>query len=149
MDHDAAPGARRLPLPVYNFAVTIDGRTAGFSEVSGLSVTYETAVYRHGRSDWEGELIVRRPPAGFSPVTLRRGVLSGASALYDWLSGTGKVAKVVEVALLDPRGAALYGWRIARAVPVKLEAPSFAASGNEVAIETLELMASSISVVKV
>jgi len=30
------------PLPVYNYRVEINGTTVGFSEVSGLSIAYET-----------------------------------------------------------------------------------------------------------
>ena len=33
------------PLPVYNYKVEIDGKTIGFSEVSGLSAGYETTTY--------------------------------------------------------------------------------------------------------
>ena len=33
------------PLPVYNYKVEIDGNTVGFSEVTGLSIGYETATY--------------------------------------------------------------------------------------------------------
>ena len=34
------------PLPVYNYRVEIDGETIGFSEVSGLSISYETTTYK-------------------------------------------------------------------------------------------------------
>ena len=37
-------------------------------------------------------------------------------------------------------------WHIKEAIPVKLTAPGFEAAGNQLAIETLELLASGISV---
>jgi phage tail-like protein len=48
----------------------------------------------------------------------------------------------MEVSLCDVEGLPAIAWRIAMAVPVKLEAPTLSASANEAAIETLEIMVS-------
>ena len=34
------------PLPVYNYRVEIAGAAVAFSEVSGLSIAYETSTYK-------------------------------------------------------------------------------------------------------
>ena len=46
----------------------------------------------------------------------------------------------------DEAGAPVVVWHIKEAIPVKLGAPSFEAASNQVAIETLELLVTSISV---
>ena len=43
-------------------------------------------------------------------------------------------------------GAAVVSWKVINAFPTKLDAPSFVASSNDVAIESMELMADSIVV---
>jgi len=55
-------------------------------------------------------------------------------------------ARPLAISLCDEAGAPVVVWHIKEAVPVKLGAPSFDAAGNQVAIESLELLASGISV---
>jgi phage tail-like protein len=52
----------------------------------------------------------------------------------------------MEISLCDGNGQPMVVWRIARAVPVKLEVPTFDAGASQVAIEKLDLMVSGISV---
>lgn len=146
MADNAADIAQRYPLPAYRFRVTVDGQTIGFSEVSGLSVEYETVTYRHGRSFREGEQILRWPSTKPGQITLKKGVVAGKGPLWDWLVDRKATAKTIDVGLCDDQGAPVYRWRIGRAVPVKLLAPAFSADGNDVAIETLELMVTDITV---
>lgn len=139
---------RSYPLPVYNFRVTVGGTTMRFSEVSGIAVSYDEATYRHGLSYADGEEITTFYFDSFQPVTLKRGMIrdAGPLALHDWLGS--KELKTVEVSLCDETGTPVLSWHIARAVPVKLEAPPFDASSNDAAIESLELRARGISLVK-
>lgn len=132
------------PLPAYGFRVDIDGETLGFAEVSGLEIEHETLTYRHGLSAWEGERITRFRPDRYQPVTFRRGVRRGGARLYDWLLSP--APKAVEVSLCDEQGVAVVTWRIRKALPVKLSAPGFDANANEVAIESLEVMAAGVSI---
>ena len=138
---------RSYPLPAYNYRVTVEAVAMSFSEVSGIAVEYDTATYRHGLSYLEGERIRAFRFDSFSPVTLKRGVVLGANplALYEWLRA--KESRGVEVSLCDETGTPVITWKIARAVAVKLEAPGFDASSNEMAIESLELKARGISIV--
>jgi phage tail-like protein len=61
------------------------------------------------------------------------------TALLDWLNGDPE-PQPMEISLCDADGLPAIIWRIAKAVPVKLEAPTLSASANEAAIETLEVM---------
>jgi len=136
------------PLPVYNFKVTVDGQSVSFSEASGIAVEYETITYRHGLSCWEGEAITRFRSPKFTPVSLRKGTAAGAGAgfLYRWLTAASQATRPMDISLCDEKGEPVVVWRIARAVPVRLAAPSFDAGSNQVSIETLDLMVSGVSI---
>jgi phage tail-like protein len=134
------------PLPSYNFKVTVDGQSVSFSEASGITVEYEAITYRHGLSFWEGETITRYRYPKYRPVSLKKGTVAGAGFLYDWLTAKSNAARPVDISLCDEKGDPVVIWRIARAVPVKLEAPTFDANTNQVSIEKLDLMVSGVSV---
>ena len=82
-----------------------------------------------------------------SPRTVwKKGVVRKASiaALYDWINSTqiNQIDKKdVYVRLCDEKGDAVISWKVLNAFPTKLDAPSFTATSNDVAIETMELMA--------
>lgn len=136
------------PLPAYSFRATVDGQSAAFSEVSGLTVERETATYNHGLSHWEGEVLLTFASAKHRQISLKRGVFAGDGQFFSWLMGEDAEAKPMDVSLCDATGAPAVTWRIARAIPIKLTAPSFSASTNEVAVETLDVMVSGVSVVQ-
>jgi phage tail-like protein len=137
------------PIPVFYYRVTIDGNDShAFSEVSGLSIEYETITYRDGMSFKDG---AKHMPGLSSPVnlTLKKGVVRKDSYLLNWIS-TVRLNTVtkrdVRIDLLDESGEAVVSWTAIDAFPKKLDAPSFNATSNEVAIESLELMASTLKV---
>lgn len=154
---------RSYPVPAYNYRVTIyDGEyaagskrstTLGFSEVNGLSVEYEHAVYRNGLSFLTGINIVRGM-ANPVRVTLKKGVIRNEQKafLYDWLKSQDKflfsniLLKDITVDLCDEAGVAQIRWLLKGAVPMKMEMPNFSATDNDVAIETMEVMAHSLKV---
>lgn len=138
------------PLPVYNYRVTIGKDTLGFSEVSGLSIEYEPVTYKHGMSFWMGNKIIpgmRQP----SKLTLKRGIAKSSSFLASWLSDAYnnpfKISKKdILIDLCDETGTPVVRWTVVGALPTKLDAPTFDANSNDVAIETLELVAHEIKV---
>ena len=144
MAESAAEQRARYPLAAYNFRVTVGEAAMAFTEVSGLVREHQTLTYKHGLSYWEGEAITKFRYDKYVQVTLKKGVVAGATKLYEWLDSVDK--KTLSVSLCDEKGDAVVTWRIQKAVIVKLEAPSLQANGNEAAIETLTLMASGISV---
>jgi phage tail-like protein len=140
------------PLPIYNYRVDIGPDTVAFSEVSGLEYALETITYN------ESQVVpgIAGPntlhmPSWQKPlnITLKKGYVKGKSiaALYNWISDTelNRIDKKdITVHLCDEKGNSVVRWRIIDAFPTKLSAPAFNAGGNEAAIETMELMASSL-----
>ena len=134
---------QHYPLPVYNYRVTIGTVVMSFSELSGLSLQYEPITYKHGLSWKEGSEYM---PGMKQPlrITLKKGMVQKGTALLEWIDTVqqNKVSKRnIVVDLCDETGTPVVTWQIFKAFPLKLDAPSFNASANEVAIESLELMA--------
>lgn len=135
-----ATGDRRDPFRSFNFAVEMDGITrAGFRECSGLDASQDPIEYREGT---EG-LTARKLPGlnKYSNITLKWG-MSDDTELWEWRKKamTGKVErKNGSIVLLDDTGAEKMRWNFREAWPTKWTGPSFNATGNEVAIETLEI----------
>lgn len=142
------------PLPVYNYRVDIGKDTVAFSEVSGLNINYETTVYKESgtESGKAGPRVFRMPAQrSDTKLTLKKGLVPDKSqaALYDWINSiaTNQVEKKdVVISLCDESGKAVVSWTVQNAFPTKLDAPSFDAKSNDVAIETLELMADGVTI---
>jgi phage tail-like protein len=139
------------PLPVYNYKVEIDGNTVGFSEVTGLSIGYETATYvESALSGGVGPRRMYMPSQRKSAtVTLKKGVVTGVSVptLFAWINSIAlnRVDKKdIYVRLCDETGAAVVSWKVINAFPTKLDAPGFTASSNDAAVESMELMADGV-----
>ena len=142
---------QNYPMPVYNYRVDIEGVSVAFSQVSGLSLSYETHVYKESPTGEMRGPVTMRMPAQQSDVkiTLKKGLVKGKSipTLYNWIKSvqTNQIEKKnILVSLLDEAGKPLVNWSIQNAFPTKLEAPSFDAKSNDAAIESMELMADTI-----
>ncbi len=141
------------PLPIYNYKVEIGSETVAFSEVSGLSISYETATYKESPTEngSVGPRVMHMPMQLTPPtITLNKGLVPGVSVpvLYDWINSIqlNQVEKKdVYIRLCDESGSAVISWKVANAFPTKLDGPSFTADSNDVAIETMELMGDHIS----
>ncbi len=138
------------PLPVYNFRVEIDGSTVGFSEVSGLNIAYETITYTESATSGPGPRIldIQGKPKHTS-LTMKKGVVTGVTVatLYNWINGIALnrvVKKDIVIRLCDETGAAVVSWKVVNAFPTQLDAPSFTASSNDVAVESMQLTADAI-----
>lgn len=136
------------PLPIYNYRVELGGIDIACSEVSGLAIQYEPITYKHGLSWKEGAEYM---PGQKQPVriTLRRGLTKNRQDLYNWINSVqqNKVEKRnMAIHLCDEIGNPLISWKVQSAFPVKLEGPHFNAESNEVAIESIELMAESLTI---
>nr|VFK08756.1 MAG: conserved hypothetical phage tail region protein [Candidatus Kentron sp. LPFa] len=142
------------PLPVYNYKVEIGGENVAFSEVSGLNITYETIVHRESPTEGvqAGPKILCMPAQGTpANLTLKKGVVRGksVSTLYNWISSIrlNQIDKKdVIIRLCDEEGSAVVSWKVINAFPTVLEAPTFDASENEVAVESMELMADDVKI---
>jgi len=140
-----APSSQRSahPLPAYNFRVTVDGVAMRFSKVSGLQREHKVLTYRHGLSFLEGERVAKHTIDAYISITLEQGVVIGSTALHSWLERKRPCA--MEVSLCDEQGVPVVAWSIAKALPVKLGAPTFDAATNAVGIESLEVKVAGVS----
>lgn len=132
---------QNYPLPVFHFTVQWGGNRIGFSEVTGLTQENQAIEYRDG-SFPEYSSIKMPGLRKFSNVTLKRGIVAADNDFFNWLS-TIRLNKVerrdVMISLLNEEHAPVMVWKIHNAFPVKVEGPQLKASGNEVAIESIEL----------
>lgn len=133
-------GQRVDPYNQYNFLVELDGITrAGFKECTGLDTTQEIVEYREG-----GDLLAIRQLPGlihYSNILLKRGMTNDRE-LWEWRKQAqdGRVVrKTGSIILLDQAGAEKGRWDFFEAWPVSWKGPSFDATANGVAIETLEI----------
>ena len=129
------------PLPVFHFTVEFGGKRQGFSEVAGLTQENQAIEYRDG-SFKEYSSIKMPGLRKFSNVTLKRGIIAKDNDFFNWLN-TVKLNKVerrdLTISLLNEAHEPVMTWKIMNAFPVKVEGPQLKASGNEVAIESIEL----------
>lgn len=143
------------PLPVYNYRVAIqadgDPIVMGFSEVSGLNIDYEPVIYRHGFSFVMGNKIIpgmRQP----TRITLKRGIVQNSNYLQKWLNDCYKrlfsvnAKRDILIDLCDETGVPIISWHVQDAMPIKLEAPTFDANSNDVAIESMEFIAHGLTI---
>ncbi len=142
-----ASGDRKDPVRGFNFRLEIDGiDRGGFLGVSGLDTSQDPVEYREGN---EKPLTVRKLPGlvKYANIVLKWGIIADDPQLWQWrISVTqGKIAKDklrknLSIVLLDDTGAEeVRRWNVRDAWPAKWTGPSFNATGNEVAVDTLEL----------
>ena len=141
------------PLPAYNYRVDINGISITFSEVSGLDLAFETVTYKESfaTSGKVGPNIMYMPAQIQAVnISMKKGLVKGKSVpvFYEWINDIelNLVDKRdIVVHLLDEKGNTVVSWTVIDAFPKKLSAPSFSASANDVAIESMELMASRVT----
>ena len=130
--------ARSDPYKNFNFNVSIEGITMGFSECTGLDAEVNVIEYREG-----GDHLVRKLPGlkKFTNITLKRGITDSLE-IYNWfkaiMNGQND-RRDGSVILLDEESKPVARWNFKNAWPCKYQGPRLNAKGNEVAIETLEL----------
>ena len=70
-------------------------------------------------------------------ITLKRGVAD--RRWTDWFQSFGATPRILVITQFNERRQPVAVWTVANAHPLKVEAPDLNATGNEVAIESLEL----------
>lgn len=142
------------PIAVYNYRVEIGSDAVAFSEVSGLSRSYETTTYKESpvESGIPGPRVMHMPAqAPASTLTLKKGMVRGSSVatLYEWINSTQlnqTEKKDIYVRLCDENGDPVISWKVTNAFPTKLDAPTFDANSNDIAVESMELTADGVTV---
>lgn len=131
----------QYPLPVFHFAVDWGGSRVGFTEVTGLTQENQVIEYRDG-SFPEYSSVKMPGIRRFNNIVLRRGIVKADNEFFQWIStiqlNTVERRDVI-ISLLNESHAPVMVWKAHNAFPVKVEGPQLKASGNEVAIESIEL----------
>ena len=137
-----ATSERVDPFRAFNFRVEIDNVTVGsFSECSGLTSEGDAVDYREGT---DLPLTVRKLPGlrKYTNIVLKHGY-TGNPELWAWYRN---IANGVNdrrhgtIVLMDEERRDVMRWTFENAWINKIEAPSFNATANEVAIESVELV---------
>lgn len=130
------------PLPKFYFQVKWDSQVMSFQEVSGLDVQSEEIKYRHGDSP-EFSVIKMPGMKKVGNVTMKKGTFKSDNKFWDWFNQI-KMNTIkrlpVTISLLDETGAPTMVWTLNNAWPTKITGTDLKAEGNEVAIETIEIV---------
>ena len=147
------------PIPKFHFQVEWgDNFRIGFTEVSGLDFETEVIEYREGNSKKYNK--TKQPGlTKFSNVTLKRGTFEGDFDYYkEWRktyffqegNKTGsQYRRTVTIKLLNESHEAIITWKLLNAWPSKIQSTDLKADGNEVAIETMELVHEGLEIMNV
>ena len=130
------------PIPVFHFQVDWGGTKLAFSEVSGLNIETQVIEYRDGLSP-QYSTIKMPGLQKDNNITLKRGVFKSDGEFYEWWN-TAQLNTIerrdITISLLDEAHEPVTTWKIKNAWPTKVEGPSLKADGNEVAIESMEVV---------
>ena len=133
---------RNDPLRNFRYRLEIDGlQQAGFSEVSIAEIATSPIDYREGNEDpWVRKL---DGLTAFGNITLKWGI-TDSKDLADWHRQVveGDIAnarKTVAIIVQNEAGEDKSRFEIVEAWPCKYDPSDLNATGNEVAIDTLEL----------
>jgi phage tail-like protein len=142
-----ATGTRTDPYRGFNFRVEIDGLSmASFSEVSGLTADGDSVDYREG-TDARNTVRKLMGLRKFSNITLKHGYVHN-DELWKWygniLNGLAD-RRNGSIVLMDEAHKDVLRWNIQDAWINKIEGPSLKASGNDVAVESMDLIHEGIS----
>jgi phage tail-like protein len=145
------PEQHLYPVPAFHFTVDWGSERVGFTEITGLTQEAQVIEYRDG--DFKEFSTVKFPGLRkFNNVTLKRGILPNDTEYFAWLTTVEKLSNVsrrdLTVKLLNDKHEPVMAWKLTRAFPVKVEGPALKATGNEVAVESIELAHEGLSVLE-
>lgn len=130
------------PLPKFYFQVKWDSNVMQFQEVSGLDVQSEEIKYRHG--DSKDFAPIKMPGLKkYGNVTMKKGIFKGDNKFWDWFNQIkmNTIKRVpVTISLLDEGGNPTMVWTLANAWPTKITGTDLKSEGNEVAVESIEIV---------
>jgi phage tail-like protein len=156
--------ARINPFAAFNFVVKHDDvEIGGFMEVSGLDGENAVIEYRQGddqKNETSGAFMRKQPGLERYPnVTLRRGITDDLKLwtelrkkIRDAEKGVGleqlnPVPPTLKVELQNEKHKTVLTWKLQNVWVSKLSGPSLNAKGNEIAIESIEVVCERIELV--
>ena len=129
------------PLPASHFQVEWGGTHIGFSEVSGLTIEIQPIEYRSGASP-KYTAVKLSGIQKCANITFKRGIVLDGNELFEWLNTTSPdpvPRRDLVISLLNEKHEPVMRWKVKNAFPVKIERAGLKATGNEVAIESMEV----------
>ena len=136
------------PMPKFYFQVKWDSQVMSFQEVSGLDIQSEEIKYRHGDSP-EFSVIKMPGMKKVGNITMKKGIFKGDNKFWDWFKQI-KMNTIkqlpVTISLLDETGKATMVWTLTNAWPTKITGTDLKSEGNEVAIESIEIVHEGITI---
>ncbi len=137
-----AIGERKDPYRGFNFQLEIDGIPQGaFSEVSGLTAEGDAVDYREG-TDLQSNVRKLVGLRKYSNLTMKRGYTQDKN-LWTWYTNIMNGVpdrRNVTIVLMNEQRQPVLRWHAENAWVNKIEGPSFKAGGNEIAMESVELV---------
>lgn len=134
--------ATPYPLVKFHFQVEWGGTKIGFTEVSGLDVETEVVEYREGSSK-EYSKIKMPGMQKYSNITLKRGTFKSDNEYFAWWN-TVQLNTIerrdITISLLNEEHEPVVTWKVKNAWPSKIQSTDLKADGNEVAIESIEIV---------
>ena len=134
--------ATNYPLVKFHFQVEWGGTKIGFTEVSGLDVETEVVEYRHGASP-EYSKVKMPGMQKYSNLTMKRGTFATDNEYFTWWN-TVKLNTIerrdITISLLNEEHEPVITWKVKNAWPTKVQSTDLKADGNEVAIESMEIV---------
>lgn len=129
-------------LQEFNFRLDWAGARFGFSEITGLDQQATLVARRNNDS----KSAANEKVGGFNKsltITLNRGVFQSDSDFNRWLDDVKNQnpanRTTLTVSQFDEQRHVVAAWTVVRCYPTKVVSPSLNATGNEVAIESLEI----------
>lgn len=134
------------PYPGHNFQLIVTGVSddgsavsGAFSEISGLEVQIEAIEYRAGNFDTTP---IKVPGLKtYTDLSCKRGA-TGHVEFWNWIKKAldGEVQRADgSVILQDENQVEVMRWNFSRAWPRKYTGPTFNASNNEIALESVDI----------
>lgn len=132
-------GSRTDPATAFRFTVRFDNfPPGGFTDCSGLSMETEVLDYREGGVNTHVWKFATRSKQ--MNLTLKRGIVN--KELWDWYQEINRGVmhfRNGSILVHDPSGSNdLIEFQILLAFPIKWVGPELSASGNTIAVETVE-----------
>lgn len=136
------------PISAFHFKVEWGGTSAAFTEVSGMDIETQVIEYRDGLSP--DFATIKMPGMRTNGnITLKRGTFKADNEFYEWWNTVQMntiTRRDITISLLDEKHEAVIVWKVANAWPTKVQSPSLNSTGNEAAIETIELVHEGITI---
>ncbi|MFZ4700391.1 MAG: phage tail protein [Candidatus Methylumidiphilus sp.] len=160
---DTSSTTPKYPLPSYQYQVGIKlngtPTTMSFATVTGLTIRYNYTVYKESMGDNDKKVRSLAMPAQMdksNPIVFSRGIINSGTAddllyLYAWIANANYKTidkREITVNLCNEMGDAVVTWTLRDAFPIRLDAPTFDASSNNPAIESLQVLVSNIEMTK-